>query len=178
MAHRKRTKQVSEKRKQCIIAAVRAGLSHSHMVRSNSMPRSTVADIMRRHRINGITQLSERRGSKPKRSTKGLRLLLKYARAHRFDPLYVIATKYEQHTGIQLSINTVRRYLHQNGIDSYVAVHSATSFLLQSNLHLYVRECGKRKEAVTELLKLYPRSSLDTYVFQYGLHFQFTDAPN
>ena len=86
------------------------------------MPRSTVASIMRRYCINGTTKLSERRGSKPKLSTRAVRLLLKHARVHRFDPLYVIATKYRQHTGIQLSINTVRRYLHQNGIDSYVAV--------------------------------------------------------
>ena len=122
MAHRKRTKQVSEKRKQCIIAAVRAGLSQILMARFYSMLRSTVANLMPRYRINGTTKLSERRGRKPKLSTRGLRLLLNHAIAHRFYRLNVIATKYQQHTRIPLSINTVRRYLHQNGIDSYLAV--------------------------------------------------------
>ena len=88
MAHRNRTKQVSEGRKQCIIAAVRAGLSQSHMARFYSMPRSTAANIMRRYLINGTTKLSERRGRKPKLSTRAILLLLKYARVHRFDPLY------------------------------------------------------------------------------------------
>ena len=43
-----------------------------------------------------------------------MRLLLKYARAHLLYPLYVIATKYQHHTGIQLSANTVRGRLHES----------------------------------------------------------------
>ena len=92
------------------------------MARFYNMPRSRVGNIMHSYRINGTTKLSERRGRKLKLSTRAIRLILKYVRVHRFDPLYVMATKYQQHTGILLSIGTVRRYLHQNGIDSYLAV--------------------------------------------------------
>ena len=93
-----------------MITALRAGHSQSHMARFYSMPRFTVANIMCLYCIHGTIKLSQRRGHKPKLSTRGMRLLLKYARAHRFDPLYVITANYRHHAGVQLSINTVRRF--------------------------------------------------------------------
>ena len=59
MVHRKQTKQVSGELKQRIVADARAGLSQSRMDRFYRMYRSTVANVTRRYRVNGTTQLSE-----------------------------------------------------------------------------------------------------------------------
>ena len=115
------SKDIAEDRNICIVDMVNAGLTHTYNSNYYSMPRSTVTNIVRRSRIDGLSTI-QKRGCKPKLPGRGIRMLRNYARISRFKPLRTIVSEFKDNTGIEICINTARKYLHQSGLRNYVAV--------------------------------------------------------
>ena len=115
------SKDITGDRKKCIVDMADAGLTHAYIGNYYSMPRSTVTNIVRRNRIAGLATI-QKRGCKPKLSDRDIRMLRNYARNSRFKPLRTIVSEFKNNTGIEICVNTARKYLHQSGLQNYVAV--------------------------------------------------------
>ena len=87
-----------------------------------SMPKSTVSTIVRRLRAQNSNSVIEKRGRKPKLNARSLRILRKYILHGRFLPLYAITAQINEYTDFNVSVYTVRRYVHKLEFESFVAV--------------------------------------------------------
>ena len=122
MGRKNGAKQVTEQRRTVIVEMVRAGLSQSYVASFYGMPRSSVTSIVRRNRLAAISTPLKRRGPKHQLTERCIRRLLRDVHYHRFQPLHVIAANFRTVTGKRISVSTIRRYIHNQGIESYVAV--------------------------------------------------------
>ena len=68
------------------------------------------------------------RGRKQKLDQRSISLLLSCVRKNGFEPLYAIANIFKENTSIDISVVTMRRYMHASNIRNYVAV-SKTIFI-------------------------------------------------
>ena len=101
-----------------------AGLTPSHIAKHYKMSRNTAKTIIRRSKqvpIVTSNTIGKRNGRKPKLLTENYEHLINYVRKRIKEPLYTIAVQYRTRDGQPLSARTIRRYLHNNGIRSYVA---------------------------------------------------------
>ena len=57
-----------------------------------------------------------------KLSPRGMRLLQRYVVEYCFDPLHVIAARFNEYNKLQLSVRTIKRALRRMGIHWYVAI--------------------------------------------------------
>ncbi len=80
-----------------------------------------VSNIIRRERCASKT-IVKKKGRKQKLSSRSMRLFHKYVVQFRFEPLYVIVSKFSASTGIHISESTGRRYLRKLRIYCYVAI--------------------------------------------------------
>ncbi len=89
MGRKKRSEDVPEERKRCIVDMANAGLTHAHIATYYSMPRSAVPNVIRRNKLS-YTASIQKTGRKNKLSDRDLCCLQKYARNARFKPLHMI----------------------------------------------------------------------------------------
>ena len=116
------SKHVSTERKRTILDMHCMGVKQKDIVEYYGMPQSTVSNIIRRGMHNNEKEDAETRGRKPKLSKRAVRTLLKCTKKNRFRSLHSIASEFIESTGIQITTRTLRKYLHQNGVNNYVAV--------------------------------------------------------
>ncbi len=118
-----------------------AGMSHSAVARYFLMSRSTVSNIAKRSKQSLALQ-PKKRGRKIKLSERVLRKLMNYVKQNRFKSLSIIVAGYNAFAPVKISFNTLRRYLHKQGIKSCIAVskpflstRNIRARILWANLH-------------------------------------------
>ena len=144
MGKPKGSKHVSTERKNTILDMHYLGVKQKDIVAYYGMPQSTVSNIIRRGRDNNDASSIEKRGRKRKLSTRSIRALLKYARKNRFKSATEIASEFIESTGLTVSTKTVRRYLHGNGVNNYVAI--SKPHLSKKNLRARMRWAKKHTQ--------------------------------
>ena len=77
---------------------------------------------MRRYKLVSTVNTSEKVGWKRKLETHCVRRVLNYVRNNNKLLLYMIVQNFKMANGINLSFRTIRRYLHKNRINIFVAV--------------------------------------------------------
>ncbi len=86
------------------------------------MKQPTVSNIIRRLRTTNLKPLRKKTGRKRKLSKRGMRLLRRYILDNKFEPLYTIAARFNDSTGLSLPDPTVRRYIRKLKTYCYIAV--------------------------------------------------------
>ncbi len=82
----------------------------------------TVSNIIRRLLTTNLKPVRKKMGRKPKLSERGMRLLRQYILYNKFEPLYIIAARFHESVGLNLSARTVRRYIRKLKMDCYIVV--------------------------------------------------------
>ena len=132
MGRIKGARSVSAELKSKILDLLQAGKSYAYVSEYYSISKNTIKGIVRRkkHVTEGVQRKSFCR--KPKLSPRCVRRLLNYVKANSKLPLYAIAVRFRTVEVRNLSERTIRRYLHKNGIQSYVA--AVKSYLTARNV--------------------------------------------
>ena len=120
MAFQGRGKQVSREKKYAISEMVRAGISLRKVATFYNISRDTVASIIRRNQINNSA--TSKHGRNHMLTERCIRRLIRCVVSNRFKPLFIIANEFRTMRGSKISVRTIRRYLHKNGIYNYAAV--------------------------------------------------------
>ncbi len=96
-------------------------MTPSYVARFYNVPRNTIQTIIRRSKQVVTKSVIAKPGRKYKIGPRCVRRLLNYVRDNKRLPLFVIAARFRTLDGTKLSERTIRRYLHKDGVRSYVA---------------------------------------------------------
>ncbi len=83
-------------------------------------------------------------GRKHKLGPRCIRRLLNYVKANNREPPFVIAARFRTKDGTKLAQRTIRRYLHKNGVRSYVA--ASKPFLSAKHMEARLKWCTMRRQ--------------------------------
>ena len=121
MGRPKGARTVSPVLKSKVLDLLQAGKSYAYVSEYYSISKNTIKCIARckKYVTEGVQQKPF--GRKPKLGPRCVRRLLNYVRENSKLPLYAIAVRFRTLRGSNLSDRTIRRYLHKNEIQSYVA---------------------------------------------------------
>ena len=86
------------------------------------LPKSTVYDTIARYKSTGSAQPPKRRGHPRKLTPRGQRAIVKIVKKSRDSPLADITDQVNTTVSVTISTRTIRRYMHQLGLRSCLAV--------------------------------------------------------
>ena len=113
--------EVSKTNRERIIGAYLCGIKQTVISIQLNIPTSTVNDIVKKYKETGSTEPKKRSG-RPKVLTKrDTRTLKRIIRTDRFSPLGDVTDKLNTSLDTTLHHNTIRSYLHDEGLGSYTA---------------------------------------------------------
>ena len=122
MARWSGAKCVPKNRCQTIYELSSIGVPKIVIARYYNMPRSAVANIIRRYRNSWKKQTKKKMGRRLKFSERGMRLLQRYVLQTCYKSLHVIAARFNDTTGLSISVWTLRRYIKRMKMDRYITV--------------------------------------------------------
>ena len=122
MPRQRGTKSVKTERCKTIYDMYCIGVLVLDISKYYGMKRPTVSNIIRREKQKKLQVTMKKRGRNRKLSERGMRLFRNYVLDNCFDPLYVIVTKFNATTGLQLSERTGRRYVRILKMNSNIAI--------------------------------------------------------
>ena len=96
------------------------------------MARSTVTNIIRRYRNSKKQEAKKEMGRNLKLSEKDMRLLQPCVLQNCYEPLHVIAARFNDTIGLCAIVWTVRRSIERMKMDRYIAVQKP--FLSKKNI--------------------------------------------
>ena len=147
MGHQKGAKDVPKERIQSMLDLNTLGVKRKAIVQYFGMPQSTVSNILRKSRASDGNNGPKKRGRKQILSPRSIRNLLKYAKKNRFKSLHTITNEFNESRAETVSMSTVRRVLHKNGIQRYATV--TKPFLSIRNVKARI-QWARRHESYTE----------------------------
>ena len=107
--------QLTPTQRSQIIGAHRAGMNATAIAKNFDLKRETVRDTIARWNSTGSADPPKRAGRKNALTVRDERALKNIATKNRFTPLIEVTSMANQHLNTNLSHNTIRKYLHQNG---------------------------------------------------------------
>ena len=114
-------KELPETFRERIIGAFLSGVKQKDISVQLDVPTSTVNDTIKRYKKTG-SATPEKRPGRPNLLTKrDTRTLQRIIRSDRFSPLGDITDRLNLSLNTTLHHNTVRKYLHNEGLGSYAA---------------------------------------------------------
>jgi transposase len=116
-----RGKELLKSKRERIIGAYLSGIKQRIISTQFGIPTSTVSDIIKRYKERGSTEPKERPGRPKILTERDTRTLKHIVRTDRFSPLGDITNKLNTSLGTTLHYNTVRNYLHNEGLGNYTA---------------------------------------------------------
>ena len=116
-----RGNELSKSQRERIIGAYLSGAKQRVISTQLGIPTSTVSDTIKRYKKTGSAE-PEKRSGRPKLLTKrDTRALQRIVRTDRFFPLGDITNELNSSLNTTLHYNTIRSYLHDEGLGSYTA---------------------------------------------------------
>lgn len=118
-------RELSSPKKGEIIGLHKAGYSVRKIEFITGVPKSTAQDTIKKWKTTGIVRNSAhrtKRGRPKKLTERDLRRLFRIVTEHNFASLAEIKEKFEEALETAISVRTLRRYLHDIGLFSRVAV--------------------------------------------------------
>ena len=147
MAKTKGAQNVPEDQKTRIFVLHEVGHKPSEIAKTVGITRSTVKGILRRNRKSVTAELRKERGSTRKCTPEMYQKLIQLVEANNSKTLIAISTLLQEEHGVQLSTRTIRRYLHEYCIESYVA--AAKPFPSPKHIEARLQWCILRKQWTT-----------------------------
>lgn len=144
MGRRAGSKNLSKELKSKICDLSRAGHTPTYIAQFYKVSRNTVKGIIRCSKLQKIEGVKKKPGRKHKLGPRCIRRLLNYVRDNNRQPLFVIATRFRTKDGVKLSERTIRRYLHKNGVNSYVA--ASKPYLSTKHITVRLNWCVIRQQ--------------------------------
>ena len=142
MARTRGSKNLFIELKSKIIDLVRAGMTPSYVSRFYSVSRNTVKGIIRRSKQVPTVTTVMKPGGKHELGPRCVRRLLNYVKSNNRQPLFVVAASFRTLDGTRLSERTIQRYLHKNGVRSYVA--ASKPYLTAKHIEERLNWCMER----------------------------------
>ncbi len=136
MGRPKGAKEVPKERKTVIMNMTAIGVKQKDIVQHYSMPQSAVSNVIRRMRASNGNNEIETRGRKQKLSARRVRMLLKCSKKHRSKSISTITAEFNKGREEFISVSTVRRMQHENGIQNYVAATKPFSLSINMKKHM------------------------------------------
>ena len=131
MGRKAGAKQVPKERKKMILDMHAVGVKQKDICEYYGMPKSTVYSTVRRGRMNTTQSNNENHGRKPKLTKRSILPLLSYTKTNRFKPLHTIVAEYNRFAPVSVSLKTVKRYLHKQGLKA-ILLYRNRSYLLRT----------------------------------------------
>ena len=122
----------------------RAGHTPTYIANFYKLSRNTVKAVIRSSKLKQSAIVKKKAGRKHKLGPRCVRRLLNYVRDNNRQPLFVIAARFRTKNGEKLSERTIRRYLHKNGVKSYVA--ASKPFLTANHVTARLNWCVIRQQ--------------------------------
>ena len=116
-----RGNEVSKTRRKQIIGAYLSGTKQRVISTQLGIPASTVCDIIKKYKETGSTEPKKHSGRPKVLTEHDTRALKRIIRTDRFSPLGDVTNKLNTSLDETLHYNTVRSYLHDEGLGSYSA---------------------------------------------------------
>ena len=116
-----RGNEVSKANRKRIIGAYLTGTKQRVISTQLNIPTSTVSDIIKRYKETGSTEPKQRPGRPKILKERDTRALKRIIRTDRFSLLGDVTDKFNTSLDTTFHYNTVRRYLHDEGLGSYTA---------------------------------------------------------
>ena len=116
-----RENEVSKANRERIISAYLTGTKQRVISTQLNIPTSTVSDIIKRYKETGSTEPKQRPGRPKILKERDTRALKRIIRTDQFSPLGDVTDKFNTSLNTTLHYNTVRSYLHNEGLRSYIA---------------------------------------------------------
>ena len=148
MGRAKGTKNVSVLLKSKIMDLIKSGMTPTEVSNFHNVSRNTVKSIIRRSRQVKPAQI-RKPGRLHKLGPRCVRKLLNYVRDNGRLPLFAIASQFRAANSERLSVRTLQRYLHRDGINSYVA--AVKPFLTERHISYRLNWCPKRRNWTQEM---------------------------
>ena len=145
MARKKGSKNVSADLKNRIIDLLRSGMTRKQVAGFYDIPLNTVKSIIRRRNKEATNKNSiTKQGRKRLLGPRCVRRLLNFVRKNNKQPLFYIAANFKTIDGSNLSQKTIKRYLHRNGIRSYIA--ASKPYLTSKHIAARLNWCITRQQ--------------------------------
>ena len=112
---------LSDSQQERIISAYLSGTKQKIISTQLNIPSSTVNDTIKRYKETGSAIPEKRSGRKKTLTQRDIRVLQRIVRTNRFSPLGDITDKLNSRLNTTLHCNTVRKYLHNEGLGSHAA---------------------------------------------------------
>ena len=122
MVRMKGAKQLSSDVCQAIAQLSKNGVKLCVIAKSLEAHPSTVSKALKRYKERKTSVIRKKRGRIFKLSPRNLRLLRLYLKQNCFTSLQTIANLFRSFTDIQISISSLRRYIHRTNTRSLKAV--------------------------------------------------------
>ncbi|CAI2184893.1 13523_t:CDS:1 [Funneliformis geosporum] len=116
-----RGNEVSKTHRERIIGAYLSGIRQRVISTQLNIPTSTVSDIIKKYKKTGSSEPRQRSGRPKILSECDTRALKRIVRTDRFSPLGNVTDKLNTSLDATVHYNTVRSYLHDEGLGSYTA---------------------------------------------------------
>ncbi len=117
----KRSKKCARRAQISNFVRDRCGVKQKVIVQHYRMQQSTVSSTIRRRSEKGNYTRTEKRGRKPKLTSRGIRSLLKCTRENIFKLIRVITARFNEFRAVPIYTRIVWRFLENNGIKNYAA---------------------------------------------------------
>ena len=117
-------KQVSKANWKWIISIYFTGTKQRVISIQLNILENTVSDIVKKYKETGSTEPKQRPGRPKLLKKRDTRALKRIIRTDRFSPLGDVTDKFNTSLDTTFHYNTVRRYLHDEGLRSYTAKKS------------------------------------------------------
>ncbi len=127
-----------------VIELIRADKIPTYLSYFYKVSRNTVKSIVRRSKQYQPEPLLCKSGREHKLGPRCILRPQNYVKANNSQPLFVIAARFRTVDGTKLSQRTIRRYLHKNGVSSYVA--ASKPFLTTKHMETRLNWCTIRRE--------------------------------
>ena len=129
-------KDITAEQKMKVLDMLRAGLTQKKVAVFYNLSVSTVKSIVHRNKRASTIVSKKKMGRKHKLGPRCQRRLLNFVRNNSKQPLYMIAAQFHNSDGTTLSARSIGRYLHNNGILSFVAASKPYLSLKHVNARL------------------------------------------
>ena len=113
--------EVSKTNRERIIGAYLSGIKQRVISTQFDIPTSTVNDIVKKYKETGSTEPKQRSGQPKVLTERDTRALKRIIRTDRFSPLGDVTNRLNTSLNTTLHYNTIRSYLHDEGLGSYTA---------------------------------------------------------
>ncbi len=109
MARQRGAKCIPKERRKSFYDLSCLGVRSVDIAKYYKMSRSIVSRVLSRLRKEATVKKSKKVGRKQKLTERGMRLLNKYVIHNCFEPIYVIAARFNKATSLNLCVKTIRR---------------------------------------------------------------------